>query len=972
MADELVVRFTADVNDLKRGVGEVKQELAGVGESARGLGLIEAGESIKGFGRDLTQNVTMPVLGFFSESIEAASSTEEAIAKFAQIFKGDLAAAGEQWIAKTATEMSRSKSQIRDFAAGFGALLSPAFQENKEKALELSEGYTRLAIDLAAFYDTTDDEAFVALRSGLAGEMEPLKRFGVLLTQDKVEAELMAMGVGKVTSALTANQRAEINAAQAAEDRANANLLALKASGKATEEQLKAAKATLDQAKAQNDLVQLKYKDAIASDKQAAKSKDIMKIATDAEKAQARYNIVMRQTTDAQGQAIRESDGYAQSMKAFMAIVEEIKVEVGTILMPVVLQVLGVLKQGLEFFKNIPGPIKTVLVVIAGLAAALGPVLVVVGSLIGAFGSLVAIAGAGGVGGIFAGLIATISPFVAPVLAVVAAIAALAAGFYLLYTSSESFRNAIGTVVGIIMGALKGAFDWLMGGLKTVMDLLAPLAKAVGDWIGGLVEQVAAWVRGPGQPFIDMLKKIAEVVGGALMTAFKLYVNLLKAVWGPVLGWIADTLLPAFLDALSKLGAWFMSGGTQSAIKGFGELLLKIGGVVVGTVIPGLGKLWSALDVLGKLFRGDVLGAFDGFRKALVLTGDESETLANRVRDAMGRVRDYVRDRLGDARATAERFISGMRTDMAQQFERMQTNAQERFTQIRDAIGARLGETLSTLRTRADGMVTAMGNAWTSVQNAVGPAWTQIRNLVGQWVENVRKHILSWLERYVQTVTSIWTAIRNGVGPAWELIKGTVGTWVGTVRSHIESFKASFQNAVLSIWNAINSDVGAAWETIKATVGRAAQQVVDKIRSVLHGAVTAAHEKWNEVNRVMSQPVVTTITQVVETVTSYVGGGSSGGDPSPPGSIGTTPSGNRIVVRHHAGGYFRAPNGADEGWALLQTGEYIVPRHRAKEMAGGTNISIQINNPTQKSDRDSLRQARSTSRKIIRRVGVPG
>ena len=451
ITDEMVVKFSADITDLKRGVGDVKQELAGVGESARGLGLIEAGESIKGFGRDLTQNVTMPVLGFFSESIEAASSTEEAIAKFAQIFKGDLAAAGEQWIAKTATEMSRSKSQIRDFAAGFGALLSPAFQENKEKALELSEGYTRLAIDLAAFYDTTDDEAFVALRSGLAGETEPLKRFGVLLTQDKVEAELMAMGVGKVTSALTANQRAEINAAQAAEDRANANLLALKASGKATEEQLKAAKATLDQAKAQNDLVQLKYKDAIASDKQAAKSKDIMKIATDAEKAQARYNIVMRQTTDAQGQAIRESDGYAQSMKAFMAIVEEIMVEVGTILMPVVLQVLGVLKQGLEFFKNIPGPIKTVLVVIAGLAAALGPVLVVVGSLIGAFGSLVAIAGAGGVGGIFAGLIATISPFVAPVLAVVAAVGLLVGAFVGMYQASESFRTALGPVLGLVV-----------------------------------------------------------------------------------------------------------------------------------------------------------------------------------------------------------------------------------------------------------------------------------------------------------------------------------------------------------------------------------------------------------------------------------------------------------------------------------------------------------------------------------------
>jgi len=52
----------------------------------------------------------------------------------------------------------------------------------------------QLAGDLASFNNTPVDDALNALRSGLTGETEPLKRFGVALSDVTIRQEAMLMG----------------------------------------------------------------------------------------------------------------------------------------------------------------------------------------------------------------------------------------------------------------------------------------------------------------------------------------------------------------------------------------------------------------------------------------------------------------------------------------------------------------------------------------------------------------------------------------------------------------------------------------------------------------------------------------------------------------------------------------------------------------------------------------------------------
>jgi len=68
-----------------------------------------------------------------------------------------------------------------------------------------------LAADLASFNNTSIDDAIQAIRSGLSGEAEPLKRFGITLSDVRLRAEGAAQGLdttGKSLSPLTKSMAA--------------------------------------------------------------------------------------------------------------------------------------------------------------------------------------------------------------------------------------------------------------------------------------------------------------------------------------------------------------------------------------------------------------------------------------------------------------------------------------------------------------------------------------------------------------------------------------------------------------------------------------------------------------------------------------------------------------------------------------------------------------------------------------------
>jgi hypothetical protein len=142
--------------------------------------------------------------------VKMAGDAEEVRSKFRTVFQSEMPRMVNQLDAfSKATGASRF--QLREQAADLGALLVPLVGSRREAA-NLSVGFTKLATDLSSFNNVPVADALTAIRAGLVGEAEPLRRFGVLLNEAAVKAEAYRSGIAKSGEALTETQKVQARA----------------------------------------------------------------------------------------------------------------------------------------------------------------------------------------------------------------------------------------------------------------------------------------------------------------------------------------------------------------------------------------------------------------------------------------------------------------------------------------------------------------------------------------------------------------------------------------------------------------------------------------------------------------------------------------------------------------------------------------------------------------------------------------
>jgi uncharacterized protein (DUF2164 family) len=138
-------------------------------------------------------------------SITAASDLRESMSLSEQVFEGN-ARKVQAWGKTAADAFGMSQREALNFASTFGTAFKNVGM-SLDDTTQKSETLTRLAADLGSAFNTSSDEAAVALRSGLLGESEPLRKFGVFLDEAKVKAKALAMGLKPVGGALSDIQK---------------------------------------------------------------------------------------------------------------------------------------------------------------------------------------------------------------------------------------------------------------------------------------------------------------------------------------------------------------------------------------------------------------------------------------------------------------------------------------------------------------------------------------------------------------------------------------------------------------------------------------------------------------------------------------------------------------------------------------------------------------------------------------------
>lgn len=99
-------------------------------------------------------------------------------------------------------EWMRNQGVFNTIITGFGVA--------SDKAALMSKNLTQLGYDISSFYNISFAESMQKVQSGIAGELEPLRRIGYDLSVARLQQEAYNLGITKSVSAMTQAEKAQL------------------------------------------------------------------------------------------------------------------------------------------------------------------------------------------------------------------------------------------------------------------------------------------------------------------------------------------------------------------------------------------------------------------------------------------------------------------------------------------------------------------------------------------------------------------------------------------------------------------------------------------------------------------------------------------------------------------------------------------------------------------------------------------
>lgn len=96
----------------------------------------------------------------------------------------------------------RNQGVFMTLATGFGVV--------SDRASTMSQQLTQLGYDISSFFNISVEDAMQRLQSGISGELEPLRRLGYDLSQAKLEAIALSLGIEKTVNDMTQAEKAQL------------------------------------------------------------------------------------------------------------------------------------------------------------------------------------------------------------------------------------------------------------------------------------------------------------------------------------------------------------------------------------------------------------------------------------------------------------------------------------------------------------------------------------------------------------------------------------------------------------------------------------------------------------------------------------------------------------------------------------------------------------------------------------------
>lgn len=190
---DMFVRIGADISDFQKKTEMLTRQMNRVGENLQSIG------------KKLTIGVTLPIIAVGTAAINMAMDAVESENLF-EVSMGNMAGAAREWSEKLRKELGLNAFEVRKSVATFNQMLS-SMGLAEDQAFDMAKGLTQLSYDMASFFNLRPEEAFEKLQAGITGEIEPLKRLGIIINETTIKAFALKNGIGDASGELTEQEK---------------------------------------------------------------------------------------------------------------------------------------------------------------------------------------------------------------------------------------------------------------------------------------------------------------------------------------------------------------------------------------------------------------------------------------------------------------------------------------------------------------------------------------------------------------------------------------------------------------------------------------------------------------------------------------------------------------------------------------------------------------------------------------------
>jgi phage-related minor tail protein len=321
-----------------------------------------------------------------------------------------------------------------------------------------------------------------------------------------------------------------------------------------------------------------------------------------ATKQAATLALIMEQSAAAQGQAAREAEGASGGMRAFATEIKNLSTDIGEVLLPVITPLLANLNDIVKKFGDLSPEMKKAIVVIAGLAAAIGPLLILLGTLSMAIGAISL-----------------------PVVAVIAGIAALGAAIVWIYNNWKENGEKSKKLLGEFADYVKNTWDNIKQKFVDAWNNIKDFFKKWGDEILLIAVGPAGWA-------VLLGRKIAENWDSIKTKTSEVWNNIKTAITRPI-----ESARDTVLNIIQRIKDAFANLKITIPKPKLPHIEVNWRSVGIGDARINIPKFSLNWYKMGGIFdRPSIIGVGEAGTEAVIPLDKMPGLIADALRDAMG------------------------------------------------------------------------------------------------------------------------------------------------------------------------------------------------------------------------------------------------------------------------------------------------------------------------------------------------